>query len=220
MRRLIIATFFALSCSHTRPEEMTVERHLAEARAHEEYARRQEQRYNPGLDVVIPGSARTYGETDQDVRWSFNPTKERLDTADREMRSAAEHLAAARQLETFESNACKDIPPAERSACPLLASWVTQVRDTKTGIELQLKPTIDAPDTHRRLTCHLAYAQANGFERPSCPLFINGIKISLRDRGVLVFTGETPVIAKELQDQARRIFAPETIPAAAVSHNP
>ena len=94
---------------------------------------------------------------------------------------------------------------------------MTQVRNTPAGLELALKPTVDAGDTYRRLSCHLAYAEAQGFLRPSCPLFVKGLSIELREPDVLVFTGATKEIAKQLQDEARRIFAPPALPPPAVS---
>ncbi|MBK7857840.1 MAG: hypothetical protein IPJ65_04275 [Archangiaceae bacterium] len=220
-RKLLAAAVLAVSCSHSRPEEMSAAEHRAEARVHQENARREAGQYNPGLTVQGPMAPRRYGDpAGNESLFEYNPTAKHLETADREMRRAADHLAAARSLEAFEAGACRDLAPAERSACPLLASWVTTVRDTRLGIELELKPEVDAADTHRRLDCHLAYAEAKGFERPSCPLFVKGMSIRLRNQRVLVFSGETPQVAKELQEQARRIFAPERIVPAAVSQTP
>ena len=113
------------------------------------------------------------------------PRAANLTVADSEMRRAAEHLAAAKDLERFEDQACAQIPPAERAACPLLASQVERVRETPTGIELVLKAHVDGRDTHRRLDCHLAFARASGFAKPSCPLFVQGMSIRLQGEKVI-----------------------------------
>jgi hypothetical protein len=172
VRTLFITLVFALSCSHTR-DELTASEHRSEAARLEENARKESAQYDPGQTVRFPGRD-PYVQTPDDWTTTYNPTVEHLYTADRELRAAAEHLAAAKTLETFESAACQQIPAAERAACPLLASSVAQVRETPAGIDLVLKPTVDGDDTQRRLSCHLAYAGAKGFTQPSCPLFVRG----------------------------------------------
>jgi hypothetical protein len=219
MRPALLVAALCLSCSHTRPAELTAAEHRAEAAEHLDNARREAAQYDPGQTARSDGRP-SYVNAPADWTTTYNPTADHLAAADTEMRKAAEHVAAARRLELFEAKACRDIPPAERSACPLLASWVTAVRDTRSGVELTLKPGIDGPDTHRRLDCHLAYAEANGFAKPSCPLFVSGMTIRLRDSRVLVLSGDTPEIARALQQQARRIFAPEPPAPAAVSVRP
>jgi hypothetical protein len=76
---------------------------------------------------------------------------------------------------------------------------------------LYLKPEVDAVDTHRRLDCHLAYAQAEGFTRPSCPLFVKGMSIALELAPVhaIDMFADEPKAAAEIQAQARRIFIGE-----------
>jgi hypothetical protein len=221
MRYALLIATLSLSCSHSRSAELTAAEHRAEAEVHLRNARKEAAEYDATQTTRFPGRD-PYVASPSDWTSTYNPTGEHLAAADAEMRKAAEHVAAARRLEAFENAACRDIAPEERSACPLLASAVTAVHETKFGVELALKPGVDGADTHRRLDCHLAYAEANGFDRPSCPLFVRGMSIRLRDSTVLVLSGTTLDVAKALQEQARRIFAPPAMvrPPVAVSVRP
>jgi hypothetical protein len=213
MNRSLLATLvFAVGCAHTTPEEMTIEEHRAEASRHQLKANEEESKYVDGQ--MVRGPARTpFVEPGGDWQ-TYNPTQHHLDAADREMRQAASHLAAANQLESFENNSCKDIPPSARAACPLLASAVTQVQEMRSGVRLVLKPTVDAVDTNRRLNCHLAYAYASGFDRPSCPLFIKGMTIRLVEKDVLELSASDTAVARKIQTEARRIFTGAAAPVS------
>ncbi len=204
-RALIAAVSLLMSCVHN--ERLTVDEHKAEAARHEDAAERE--RALADHSRLAPAT-RNFAGTD------YDPRAAHLSAADSEMRRAAAHLAAAKDLERFEGEACAQIPPAERAACPLLASQVERVRETPAGIELVLKAHVDGPDTHRRLDCHLAFARANGFAKPSCPLFVQGMSIRLQSDKVIEMTGKGEV-AVELQRQARRIFGVEPAPAVSTA---
>jgi hypothetical protein len=176
-----------LACAHPQSvldDGLTLDEHRAQAQAHFAAAQRETGAYEPG--------------------------RETLDAADREMRQAAAHLLAARALESFENWRCANTPRPERTACPLLASAVTRVTELDDGISLTLRADVDAVQTFRRLDCHLAFAEAEGFARPSCPLFVKGMALAL-DMGEdhrIVLSGTEPTVVVELKAQARRIFAP------------
>jgi hypothetical protein len=120
-------------------------------------------------------------------------------------------------LAAFEDEACKGIAPAERAACPLLASQVRQVQDTRSGVKLSLKDVSAMDDIYKRLSCHLAYATANGFDAPSCPLFVKGMVLKKLPGGVIEMTASTPEVVAQLHQQARRIFTGQTVREAPVS---
>jgi hypothetical protein len=216
-----LAALLALSCVRAQPPppEMTALQHRIEAAEHDNTARAEQAKFNPA--ATEPYQSRS--EIDPlpaGAKIVYNPTVAHLAAADAEMRAAAAHVAAAERLEAFENVACMDIPRAERAACPLLASKVAQVRETAIGIELVFNPGVDSYDINRRLSCHLAYAEANGFARPSCPLFVRGIALRLVSEGVLELSGKTPEVVSELQRQARRIFVGAPAASPAVSANP
>lgn len=210
-RTVTLTTLLSMSCAHTRPDEMTAEEHRSEAARHHQVAHQEESKYQPGLTTRHPGGALST-ELPPDWMTPYNPTAEHLTAADAEMRRAASHLAAAKKLEEFEDAACREIPPASRAACPLLASSVSVVRNTPKGLVLVLKPHVDDTATHRQLNCHLAYAAANGFARPSCPLFVKGMALALKGNHEIEMTAENASVALELQIQARRIFLGEATP--------
>ncbi len=203
---LIAGVCVGLACVHTRPDELTVEEHRAEAVAHQSAAARERAQYEPSASVAIPAVRGPTSPPLTDWPQTYNPSAEHLVVADAELRKAAEHLAAAKALESFENAACEAIPPPARAACPLLASAVSEVRQVPTGVELVLRADADALEINRRLNCHLAYAVAAGFDRRSCPLFVKGMRIRLVRPSVLELSGSTLTIAREVQLQAHQLF--------------
>ncbi len=205
MRSLFfVAAAVLASCAH--PNQLTVAENRNEASIHAARAGQERAQFDPGearTDTRGGALGRAEGLNPE---FSYNPTQEHQMAADTELRLAASHLAAAKKLETFEDAACKEIAPAERAACPLLGSLVVKVQHTATGFQLAMKPGADVADIYRRLNCHLSYARATGFERPSCPLFLKGTTIRREGEGVIEFAGETKEIATELQLQARRVL--------------
>ena len=154
---------------------------------------------------MVPSPPPTFDDTG-DWSWSYNPTTHHLAQADDEMRQAAAHLSAAKELERFEDKACAGVSIAQRSSCPLFASWVTSVDENKKGLVLHLKPGISTESTAKVLNCHLAYAYAQGFDRPSCPLFVKGLTISAKAPDKIEFIGQTPQAVRALNQQARKVF--------------
>ena len=122
------------------------------------------------------------------------------------MVEANSHLAAARSLEAFEDKACAGLSAGERFSCPLFASRVRRVEWARDGFTLTFKQTIDATQTYARLRCHLAYAIATGFDRPSCPLFIPGTTLRQGGADAITFVGDSPDVASALRTKAREVF--------------
>jgi hypothetical protein len=201
-----IALVSLAACRHTAPEEMSAKEHLAEAQAHQTAADRERELYTPmearRLPAVVPRP-----ETPEGWNFNWNPSAQHLERADREMLRAAEHSAAASALKTFEDQACASIEKEQRAACPLFASAVKTVSSTSTGIRLLLTPSASAADIYQRLSCHLAFARANGFDKPSCPLFVKGAQLRRASDNVIEFWSDVPSVAQALQAQAHRIFS-------------
>jgi hypothetical protein len=80
------------------------------------------------------------------------------------------------------------------------------VTPTTAGFTLTIKPTADVQQTYRRLSCHLAWAVASGFDKPSCPLFIKGTTLERDGDDGISFKGESKPVTLALQAQARRVF--------------
>jgi hypothetical protein len=192
---------------------MSAGEHRQEAAMHQSAAEREREKFDPTATAVVPSPPPSFNDQG-DWSTSYNPTSRHLAEADDQMRVAAAHLRAAKELERFEDKACAGVSIEQRTSCPLLASWVMTVDERKTGLVLHLKPGISSESTARVLNCHLSYAYAKGFDRPSCPLFVKGLTITAKDANQVEFRGETPEAVNAMQQQARRVFMPAERPAA------
>jgi hypothetical protein len=200
MRATMLTGLLLLGCAHD--DRMTAAEHRNEAAIHQ--SRAASERSQVDADEFPQRGAMI----NQPLAFAnFSPTTDHQQQADRELRLAAEDRAAAKRLEAFEDEACRGLPAAERSACPLLGSSVILVQATKEGFALTLKPFVDVADTYRRLSCHLAFARAMGFDQPTCPLFVKGTTLRRVGDHDLAFDGDSPDVRTALRRQASKIFA-------------
>ncbi len=135
----------------------------------------------------------------------YNTRDQHLARARELSEHARQHEALAAKLEAFEETECKEFPPATRAACPLLGPVKTLV-DTPNGVKVEFTPgtRVDAVVAHMR--CHLAFAQARGFDSSSaaCPLYIRGIEIRPgADPNVIEVVSGDPRVAHEIQARSR-----------------
>lgn len=203
--RLLCALLLTAGCAHT--DDLTAAENRNEASLHRARGVEEQRQFDPNQTQQPQRQvSRANDPAMLTPEFSYNPTEGHQFAADAEFRKANEHLRAANKLESFEDEACRDISAGERASCPLLGSYVSEVRHTSKGFQLAMKPTVDVDDVTRRLSCHLAYARTTGFERPSCPLFVRGTSIR-RVGEAIAFEGDTRDIALVLQTQADRVFA-------------
>ncbi len=217
-RAALLCLVFVTGCSHRGEKELTALEHRNKAAEYEAKAEAERQQYDPSRTREAIVRSPFVDLPDSPVR-EYNPTATHLDTADRELRRAARHSKAAAKLEAFEDAACQQLPSRVRASCPLLASQVALVQNDKKGVLLTIKDGADAKDIEQRLQCHLAFARANGFDTPSCPLFVKGMSIKLVEPKVISLEGSSPGVARALQAQAQRIFTGAESPVP-VSSNP
>lgn len=212
---LLALTLLTLSCTHVRAKEETVAEHQNEAAIHQGRASQERAKFDPTeVRRVPPRSPMMGAEIGASAfEESYNPTSSHLAAADAEMRAANDHLVAAKKLTTFENEACAGLSAGERSSCPLLASSVSTVQGTKRGFLMTLKPEVDSRQTYQLLSCHLAYAVASGFDRPSCPLFLKGTTLARVGDDGIGFVGDTDTVAVALRSSARRVFTGQTVAA-------
>ncbi len=205
---MLMLGLMLLGCPHVRATERTAAEHRSDAARHQEAARNaREQVVTDGSQLATlnaPGR-QPAGQPDAALT-AYTPRQEHLEHADRELREANEHLAAAKSLLAFEDEACAGLSAGERSSCPLFASTVSRVEPTREGFTLAFRSDLDADQSYRRLRCHLAYANARGFDRPSCPLFVKGTRLEAVKPVGIAFVGESPEVAELLRAQARRVF--------------
>lgn len=205
---ILMLGLMLMGCPHVRATDRTVREHRADAARHQEAARTERAQAGPESASLVNLNAagrQQVGQPDAALI-AYSPRQEHLEHADSELRQANEHLAAAKSLLSFEDKACEGLSAGERSSCPLFASTVSRVEPTRAGFTLTFRSDLDAEASYRRLRCHLAYANATGFDRPSCPLFVKGTKLeAVRPVGI-AFVSDSPEVAEALRAQARRVF--------------
>jgi hypothetical protein len=122
-----------------------------------------------------------YGYAYYDYFWdvsSYNPSLNHLDSAEQLESHAADHLAAAQALETFEKAECKAFPPETRATSPLIGQ-VESAEEVFGGVSLNFKEGVDVNAAIAHMRCHAAFARTRGrIGMESCPLYIPGITIS------------------------------------------
>lgn len=214
-RALLGSGLLLFGCAHTDDREMSAEEQRQQSALARQQAERERARFDNRPNSMDP-SAPSTTTTDDSGEWSYsyNPSAQHLAEADEQMRLAAQHLRIAKDLETFEDKACKDVSVEQRVNPPLLASSVETVQETKDGIILYLKPSVSAEDTAKVLNCHLAYSYTRGVDRPSVPLFVKGVKIREAGGNKIEIKGENRDAVNSIHQQARRLFQPTTLPAA------
>ncbi len=199
---------FLTGCTHVRAEDKTVAEHRNAAAELKQQAAVERAQFEPGESRVKPPSlARMPVDGIAEDFTSYNPSAEHLTKADAYLKESSEHLADANMLLASADKACAGLPAGERFSCPLLASSVDRVQPAKTGVTLLLRPSVNREATLQRLNCHLAYAVASGFDRPSCPLFVKGTTLIASGSNGIEFKADTAPAAESLRAQARRIFA-------------
>ncbi len=197
-----------MRCAHVEPSENTIAEHRNEALIHQEKSA--EERAAVGTSGSRRPAPRApsltmFGMPEAAID-SYNPTDRHLEQADLELKRANEHLAAAKELATFEAEACDGLSQAQRSACPLLPSSVGRVDTIHSGIRLTFRDATRGEETYHRLRCHLAYSEAHGFGETACPMFVKGVSLHRVGTDALEFRGNTDAVAQAIQNQSRKLL--------------
>lgn len=209
---LAVACATTSSPSTVKPDDLSAAGHREEAareraRAEDAYAR-----WQPNARMPLPSAPISSSDAPRmypiDL-YPYNPTDRALADAERHLRHAREHEAAAVALEGFEDAECRDFAPKARAACPLLGP-IAAVEDRAGGVRFILAAgaPIEAIAAHMR--CHLAFSRTRGFtDAGDCPLYMRGVEIarSADGRGIDV-TGRDPAVAREIQLQSRLSSTP------------
>lgn len=206
----LAAGALALSCSHTRPEEMSAEAHRAEAAKHAKNARQEESKVNPNQPPPPPPPSGTIGNGPIPLGelWAYDPNAYHKYNAELEREHAQEHLRAAQALEGFEAKACEGIPKEQRAACPLLTPFVSAVQETQRGVIFHLKSADETGPLMKRMKCHWAFAQARAFDQKiACPLYERNVEIHAgKDPATIAVEGKTPAAAAHVRADLRQLF--------------
>ncbi len=189
-----------VGCAH---KELTASEHRAQAAKNNLAAQQELAKYDPTRNQPAPPPLVLNQVPSEQLSW--NPTEQHLELAERHQRQAAEHQQAAIDLEKFENQACVDVPKAARAACPLFGPSVSNVSDLKDGVKVTLKSDAAVEPIVKRLKCHLAFSQNQGFEKASCPLYVRGVVMKSDDHG-FTLTSNDPDVASAIRADAKQIF--------------
>lgn len=202
------ALLLGLSCAH-RPGDLTAAEHRNEAAIHHAKANQELSKYEPASRRERPGPFANEMTTNL---WEFDAPEPHLAAADRHRRQAHEHLKAAQTLEVFEDRACEGLSTEQRAACPLITPSLSSVQELEHGVRLLFKPTAPTELLIKEMRCHLAYAKAQGFEHPSCPLYLKGVELKANAHGVDVVSANSQQ-AQEIRSEAKVMFGRDVAPA-------
>jgi hypothetical protein len=206
VRATWLASLFVLApaCAAptVRPDDMSAARHRQEASRERLAAEADYQRFRPtaraGLSGPLAGSIDTPGLHPLEL-FPFNPTERALGDAERHLRHAREHEAAAAELERFEADACADFGPHTRAACPVLGPAV-RVEDRADGVRFHFGDEGTAQAMAALMRCHLAFARARGFERAGdCPLYQRGVAIAVAGGDAVDVRSSDPEVVRNIQ---------------------
>jgi hypothetical protein len=194
----VVAAGCASRSAGSRPDDMSAQQHEATASQHDAAAKAHAEEYDPG-------ASRLRSSVKAGVEQTYNPTEGHRDTAAEHRAHAEQHRAAARELEAFEDQACKGLPPGSHAACPLLESGLTWSA-TPTGIRLTPSAGVTASDLVNRIRCHQAFARTvKGDGMAECPFYVPNSRVSVSADGRTVeLVGDDPAAVAALQQRASR----------------
>ena len=204
-----LALFIGCGANHraVRPDEMSAAAHRQEARRESEAARGDLQEFKSSSSqrsTVHVGRATPEGGVFFDSD-DYDPRNDYLLRAQQLRRHAQQHEAAARALESFEEEECKEFSPAIRAACPLLGP-VVEIVDIPGGIRARFAETVRVDAVVAHMRCHLAYARTRGFDTAllGCPLYVRGTELRrASDPRAVEIVGRDATVANEIRSRAR-----------------
>ena len=216
MRPLALALLAAASACGAAPatvklDETSAAGHRREAARERMLAEEDYARYQPRAAAPI-GGAGSPKDTPQlypiDL-YRFNPTERALYDAERHLRHAREHEAAAVALEHYEAADCKQVPPAVRAACPVLGP-VAEIEDLADGVRVHFAAGTAIAPLLAQMRCHLAFARARGFvDAADCPLYMRGVEIAASADGRAVeLRSREAAVARQIQVRSRLTSVP------------
>ncbi|MBK7583221.1 MAG: hypothetical protein IPI67_23860 [Myxococcales bacterium] len=209
-RSSIFVLFILTACASnpgTRPDDMSAAEHREHAQHDESQAGAHEARYDPNASEPRTGAIRASGNSGlalADYEDSeYNPTAIHLGHAEEQREHAAEHLAAAKALESFEEAECKRFRPATRAVCPLL-SVVTEVKDVPNGAAVVLANGTSAQAVADHIRCHHAFGRSQHFEHMgACPSYVPGLEVAVsKDGKSVVLTSNNAKEAEQIRVRA------------------
>ncbi len=201
-RTVTLAFTFCVACGGARSSEpespATVEQHRQAAAEEDRAAAEHEAQYAQGRheEQGVPNSELWFGVE------VYDPSEFHWREAREARRRAAQHRAAAEELESYEERECGRFPPGTRTQCALLS--VVEVRDVPNGVALELVEGVNTEAVADHIRCHIAFAAARGRDRIAhCPLYVDGVAVQVDDEGLLLLTTNAgDDVVDELRERA------------------
>lgn len=211
------------------PHDMSTSGHEEAARGEEQQVTEHEAQYDPlAARTIRCGSARVQTEIGG-VCWTsdVNPTDEHRAEAERHVRAAADHRAAAQALRDAEAAACTGIDDLDRDMSPFahrediasvapLTETVQMGRQTRergvgATVVFRATPGMTVEWLQRLVDCHLARNASLGHSVPEmeyCPLVPRGVTARVRSTGdgfAVELRGEDDETAAEILRRAQSL---------------
>lgn len=205
LRLLLPLVWLAGGCAQrVNPDEMSAARHRREAAKEEQVADQHGRRFDPHAtanDPEAPGASGIIAVP----RIVYNPTQWHLKEAVQHSKHAHDHEAAAAALEKFEAVECRAFAPRARATCPFFGP-IHEVQPIDDGVRLVLDEGTPTAELVAHIRCHLAYARAQGWEIPSCPLMVRGVDATLLPDGRSIELRSTERrVVRELQKRSAEV---------------
>jgi hypothetical protein len=152
-------------------DELTAEEHRRLAAEHETQADSEDAQYDPEAERRRTRARMDYG---LDV---YNPTEHHRAAAAEHREHAAEHLAAAQELEAFEMEECASFPPETRGLCPLTGQVEGRCERVDDGVVVRFRSDVNVEAALDHVRCHIAFARVHGPGVEHCTLYIPGLRV-------------------------------------------
>ncbi|MCB9730940.1 MAG: hypothetical protein H6744_21360 [Deltaproteobacteria bacterium] len=205
----MVAVVGGCATTGAKPEDMSAEAHREQAARDAQQARAHDARYDEtAIGTKTPpgarglrGPAASKGFNHPEQWGQYNPTEWHRAQARRFEQHSTAHLEAAKALEGFEDEKCKQFGPEVRSACPLMGP-VVSVEPIDGGVRMYFQLGVDMAKLTAHVQCHLAFGRTQGHEgMPGCPLYLPDLTVKqVGDQGLELTTDD----ASNVEELRRR----------------
>lgn len=169
----------------TKPDDMSVDEHQAQAEAHEQMSEQHGEKYDADAEETRERVSSLPEADFYDIE-VYNPTAQHLRTAKEHKSHSDQHRKAAQSLLSYKEQQCSKFPEETRSSCPLMGQ-IKAVEDVDGGVRITFNDGVPIQATVDHMKCHFAFARTQGYDgMPSCPLYLEGVSVEAQSDGQTV----------------------------------
>lgn len=170
-----------------KPEDMS-------AKAHEEAAAKEAE-----MAQELAAKAASEEQASVGLNASASPAEAAEQQAERHLKHAQDHLAAAEALGSAKEEACRSLPTGAQESCPLLGP-VVMTEPTTNGALIAVRQGTNVKLLIAEIRCHIAVANVEGRQGMShCPLYVPGVEVRQVAPTVIELTTTGKANIEELQ---------------------